>query len=334
MPDTWSGITYNQDGVCSLCTAYDSYKSLDWNLRERQLWKLLDYHKTRHRGKYNCLVGFSGGKDTSYTMALLVKKFGMIPLAFTFDHGFPLSPEGEFNINEFPKILGVDHVRFTLGNDLRNAMAKQGCKRIGDFCLGCHLGIGAMPAHVARMFGIELSVWGEPTALYSTTGNYQIGDMEEQDEEHFKDAFYGNLPDVVPPGFREEDLWMMRWPQGKFPYQAIYLGNYVDWSSQRANVEVIKSLGWREPKDPPSNSWCAWDKADCLYEEQRDWQKFLKRGFGKASFQASKDIREGLITREEGLRLIDQYEGKEPSTRQMNGFLKDTGLSEGEFRGS
>jgi len=61
----------------------------------------------------------------------------------------------------------------------------------------------------------------------------------------------------------------------------------------------------------------------------RDWQKFIKRGFGRTTFQASKDIRDGLMTREEALRLVSQLDGKRPASLYV--FLKETGMTEEEF---
>ena len=72
-----------------------------------------------------------------------------------------------------------------------------------------------------------------------------------------------------------------------------------------------------------------WDKVDCLFEPVRDWQKFIKRGFGRTTFQASKDIRDGLMDREEALHLVEKYDGKRPTT--LDTFLEEVGMSEEEF---
>ena len=72
-----------------------------------------------------------------------------------------------------------------------------------------------------------------------------------------------------------------------------------------------------------------WDKVDCPYEPVRDWQKFIKRGLGRTTFQASKDVRDGLMSREEALKLVEQLDGKRPSS--LDNFLKETGMAENEF---
>lgn len=333
MPETWADIQYDETGVCNFCREGDKLNAINWEERQRWLWEIL--LKYRHYAelkdnKYNCLVGYSGGKDTAYTLWAAVKKYGLTPLVVTFDHGFSMSPEGEWDLMEIPKLLNCDHLRFTIGNGLRNALCRRGTELIGDFCVHCHAGVGAFPARISKLFDVPLQIWGEPTAMYQTSGStYKLEDMEEQDKEHFEKIFQAGLtPEkILPPGYKSTDLLPFQWPESEFPLKAIYLGNFETWN-QREHVEIIKrELGWRDY--PKEETWCSWDKNDCPHEALREFQKYTKLGFGKASFQASKDIRDGLITREEGMRLVEKYEGKRPS--HLAELLKEIGMNEEEF---
>src|SRR3990170_4385214 len=133
MPSSWAGISFNEDRVCSLCQAFDEQEKFDWVARKRKLSEILEDVKVqaeKEGRKYSAICGYSGGKDSAFTIACLAKEFGVKVLAFTYDHGHPLVLEGEWNLNEFPKILGIDHLRFTLGNDLRNAICRLGIEQI------------------------------------------------------------------------------------------------------------------------------------------------------------------------------------------------------------
>lgn len=332
MPETWAGIGFDEDGVCSICREHEKEAKIDWKEREKILREILRKYKQNARirnNKYDCLVGYSGGKDTAYTLWAAVQKYGMTPLAVTFDHGFPLSPEGEWNIMEIPKRLDCDHLRFTLGNGLRNALCRKGSEINGDFCWHCHNGVGALPARISKQWDIPLQIWGEPTARYQTTDAYKYEDLEEQNKEHFETVFQaGVTPEMVKPdNYELRDLMPMMWPEGKFPLKAIYLGNYEPWN-QRKHVEIItKELGWKHCET--EGTYVDWDKVDCSFEPVRDWQKFIKRGFGRTTFQASKDVREGLITRKEALELVKEYDGKRP--KALDVFLRETGMTEEEF---
>jgi len=332
MPETWPGIKFDEMGVCNICREHEKKKKIDWSQRQKALKEILDYYRdyAKEKGnKYNCIVPYSGGKDSAYTLWAAVKKYKLKPLVVTFDHGFPLTPEAEYNLMEIPKKLDCDHLRFTIGNNLRNELCRKGMEVNGDFCWFCHNGVGALPARIAKQWDIPLQIWGEPSAEYQTFGAYKLEDIEEQDKEHFEKVFQAGVTpeDVLPSGYELNDLLPMMWPDGEFPLKAIYLGNYEYWD-QREHVEIItRELGWKHHK--VEGTYVDWDKVDCPFEPVRDWQKFIKRGFGRTTFQASKDIREGLITREQGLQLVKKYDGKRP--KALDAFLMEIGMSEEEF---
>ena len=332
MPETWEGITFDEEGVCSICREYEKKKYIDWKERQKNFKEILQEYKkyaNKKSNKYNCIIGYSGGKDTAYTLWAMVKKYVMKPLVLTFDHGFPLSAGGKFNLQEIPKILDCDHLTFTLGNGLRNSLCKKGSEKNGDFCWHCHNGIRTLIARISKQWDIPLQIWGEPSAEYQTSGAYKLEDMEEQGKSHY----YKMVPialrpkNMIPSGYTISDLLPMSWPSGEFLLRGIYLGTY-EWWDQRKHVDIItKELGWKHQK--VEGTYVDWDKVDCPFEPVRDWQKFIKRGFGRTTFQASKDIREGLISREEGLRLVEKHDGKRPKALDL--FLKEVGMTEDEF---
>jgi len=332
MPETRAGITFDKEGVCNGCKEYGKTKTINWEARQKVLKEILAKYQERAKvkgNKYDCIVGYSGGKDTVYTLWVAVKKYGMKPLVVTFDHGFPLSSDGEYNLMEIPKKLDCDHLRFTLGNGLRNALCRKGSEVNGDFCWHCHNGVGTLPARISMQWDIPLQLWGEPSAIYQGLGGYKLQDMEEQDEEHFQKTFQAGITSemVKPNDYELKDLLPMMWPEGKFELKALYLGNYESWN-QRKHVEIItRELGWKHHQT--EGTYVDWDKVDCPFEPVRDWQKFMKRKFGRTTFQATKDIRDGLLSREKGLELVKKFDGKRPKC--MDTFLKEIEMTEDEF---
>jgi len=334
MPETWDGIAFDEQGVCNICRESEKKVQIDWDERQKWLNEILRKYQNyaKRKGiKYDCIVGYSGGKDSAYTLLAIAKKYAMKPLVVTSDHGFSLSPEAEWNLMEIPKILDCDHLRFTPGSALRNALCRRGSEVNGDFCWHCHNGLGTLTARVASQWNIPLVIWGEPSAEYKTFGEiYSYDDLEEPNKEHFEKGVsaQGAPPEImVPPGYEVRDLMPMLWPEGEFELKAVYLGNYEPWN-QREKVEIItQELGWKHCAT--EGTYVDWDKVDCPYEPVRDWQKFIKRGFGRTTFQASKDIREGLITREKALRLVEELDGRRP--RVLDPFLAEVEMTEEEF---
>jgi len=332
MPETWPGISFDEEGICNICRENEKEIDFNWEEREKKLKEILSFYKERaikRNNKYDCIVGYSGGKDTAYTLWTMVKKYGMRPLVFTFDHTFPLSPDAMYNLMEIPKKLNCDHLLFTMGTEFRNALCRKGSEVLGDFCWHCHNGVGSMPARISKQWDIPLQIWGEPSAKYKTYGAYSYEDMEEYDEEHFKKVGQaGVTPEMMlPDEYELRDMMPMTWPEGEFELKAIFLGHFEPWE-QRKHVEIVtKELDWRHAE--VEGTYVDWDKVDCPYEPVRDWQKWLKFKFARTTFQASKDIREGLITRDEGLKLVKKYDGKRP--KALDRFLEETGMTEEEF---
>lgn len=332
MPETWPGISFDENGVCNICRENEKLVQIDWDERQRLLNEILDHYKERAKktgNKYDCIVGYSGGKDTAYTLWAAVKKYGMTPLVVTFDHSFPLTPDQEYNMMEVPKKLDCDHLRFTLGKELRNELCKKGIEVNGDFCWLCHNGVGTFPARISKQWDIPLQIWGEPSAIYGTYGAFKLEDLEEQNEEHYKKVFQAGItPEMILPEGREmRDLMPMTWPENEFELKAIYLGNFEPWDQRKQVDIIVKELGWRTMD--VESTYVKWDKVDCPYEPVRDWQKWLKFKFARVTFQASKDIRDGLMTREEALKLVKEYDGKRPKV--LDEFFVETGISEEEF---
>lgn len=342
MPESWAGITFDSHGVCNICRNYEKKRKVDWDTRQRTFKEILTQYRDRARGtgnKYDCLVGYSGGKDTAYTLWAMVKKYDMRPLAVTWDHGFKLSEDAEFNMVEVPKKLDVDHLRFYIGQNFRNEMCRKASIVAGDFCYFCHLGVGAFPTRVSKALDIPLQIWGEPTGEYQTSGDgYGFDQIEEQDIEHYKKLFQaGVTPEMVmPDGYEPRDMQPFEWPI-RYEVKAYYLGSFEPWDQMKHAEIVEKELGWKpypyEDFDPELierwGNYRNWDKVDCPYETIRNYQKFMRRGLDKIAFQASKDIREGLITREQGLELL-KYEGQKPVN--LEAFEQETGISEEELQ--
>ena len=125
---------------------------------ELELAKLLDQY--RDKGQYDCIVPFSGGKDSTFTLHYLMKEFKIKPLVVQFNHGFMRQGLLKNNERTFRK-LGVDFVSFTPNWHLVKRLMLEALRRKGDFCWHCHTGIDSYPMHVALQHKVPLLFWGE-----------------------------------------------------------------------------------------------------------------------------------------------------------------------------
>ena len=141
LPEYYTKITFNQEGICNYCNFYAENKSVLENSSalKTAFQKKIEKAKEKAKeagAKYDCLVGFSGGKDSTYIIYQLKKKYGMRVLAFTFDNGFS-TEYGTKNIKNALEKLDIDHITFSLNDkELRKNYAT--CvKFLHNFCAVC-----------------------------------------------------------------------------------------------------------------------------------------------------------------------------------------------------
>ncbi len=161
---TIPAISFNQQGVCSLCDFHDRlcdlYPENEGALKELQ--SKIEKIKAQGRNKkYDCIIGLSGGRDSTYLLYLAVKEWGLRPLAVHFNDGFDNPVAGE-NMLKATKILGADLRTITSDfrecKDLKIIDLKASTPLLNN---GTDLGIGAALYGVAYKEGIKTILYGQ-----------------------------------------------------------------------------------------------------------------------------------------------------------------------------
>ena len=111
LPETHETISFDKDQICNICRQHDfKNDKIDWAANKQALDSLIEEH--RGQADYDCIVPFSGGKDSTWALYYLVKEYGIKPLVVRFDHGF-MRPNLEENVKRTVRRLGVDIMSFT-----------------------------------------------------------------------------------------------------------------------------------------------------------------------------------------------------------------------------
>lgn len=334
LPETHDTVMFDEEGICSVCRQIECRdKKIDWQARRKQLDELINQYK--EKGLYDCIIPFSGGKDSTFQLWFTVKELKLKPLVVRFNHwGYrPLVAE---NNNRTFKTLGVDVFEFTPNWHIVRELMLEALKRRGDFCWHCHTGIYAGVIHIAIRFEVPLIIWGESLAEYASW--YSYDEMEEVDEKRFNRAMNlgitaDDMYEFLRGGVTKRDLWMYTFPSYKevrrLKIRSVCLGNYIKWDTKR-QVEIIKGeLGWKGQDvegRPPEYDY---EKIECQWQGIRDYAKYIKRGYGRANHLACIDIRNSRLTRGKGLEMANKYDGKRPAS--LDRFLEIFQLSEDEF---
>lgn len=335
LPETHETIIFDERGVCNICRNVEYKKTkIDWSKRGRRLKNIIK--QTRGKAGYDCIVPFSGGKDSTFTLWYIVKKLGLKPLVVSFDHGFYRPRVLENNERTLRK-LGVDFLKFRSDWKLVRKLMLESLNRKGDFDWHAHVGSFVYPMQIAVKFKIPLLFWGEPSAEYTAYYSYEL--IEEVDEKrHHRINDLGiAAEDIV--GFLGKGVSLRDMDPYIYPsinalrsvgIRSVCLGSFIPWDVRRHYKIIHEELEWQGDQVEGIPPGYPYEKIEYQLQGPRDYLKFIKRGYARVTHLTSIDIRNGRLTRRNAARLIEKYEGKRP--RSLDYLLKILGITEKEFR--
>ena len=149
LPETYETIEFDKAGSCNICEGVrHKNEQIDWKKRKLMLDKLIEQNRNKYA--YDCIIPFSGGKDSVFQVHYLIKEYNIKPLLVRFNHGF-IRKTIQDNVNSILKKLGVDFIDFTPNWKIVKKVMLEAFKRKTDFCWHCHTGIFSYPISIAFM---------------------------------------------------------------------------------------------------------------------------------------------------------------------------------------
>lgn len=321
LPETTPNITFDENGVCNFC---HSHKKVQY-IGETKLKELMFSYK-KDTNKYDCVVGVSGGRDSSYTLLKLVKDYGMKVLAVNYESPFT-DPQAKRNIDNAVKFLNVDLVRFKLKNKIHERtfkdnftawLKKPSPAAVPMICIACKT-ILPQIIHYAKKYDVKCIVTGgnpyEDTSFKKELLNVSA---DENHENTFIKSVHGvanvmmqNLSYCNPlyiPTMVKGFLYGNPYGFGPRIFASdihfIDIFHYIQWNEEEVLSRIKNELGWEKPSKF-SSSW----RFDCKIGHLKDHLYMKTLYMTEKDDFYSKMVREGLITRDEALlRLKDENE--------------------------
>jgi N-acetyl sugar amidotransferase len=332
-------IIFDEQDVCSGCRVVESRPSIDWAERERWLVELLNEYKAKAkaaRNPYDCIIPVSGGKDSHYQAYLMKVKYGMNPLFVTYNHLYN-TKVGLRNLENMFRKFSCDLIRFSSNPDSARRISRYMLEKIGDVTWHYHAGIMTFPIQIAVKYKIPLMIWGEE-GFSELTGMFNQDDMVEftkkKRQEHDMRGF--EPEDLLNQGdspFELRDLAPFFYPSDEeiedVGLRGIYLSNYISWNAKAQCEQMIRDYDFETARER-DRTFNIYDKLDDVHANGvHDYLKYLKFGYGRATDDASTEIRHGRITREEGIDLVVKHDSKRP--RDLDLLLEFLGITEQHF---
>jgi len=336
IPSTKPHITFNRSGICAACetsaTKQAGGHGIDWDIRTKKFHTLVLEAKAKHAPLFDAMVPVSGGKD-SITQVHRLKGFDLRILAINVDYGIK-TEIGKKNLQCIPR-MGAHLMTLQPEEKLHKKLIRMGLEDFGDPDLLSHTLLHAWPLHIAIGLKIPLAVLGENSA-FEYGGETSIAENYFMTREWFskfaanngRDAkFISKLYDIPYPLLKLYD-----YPDAldSSKTQAVFSSHFFNWDSE-THLAIAKQYGFNELEAPREGTYRTYVGIDEKINRIHQYLKVLKFGYGRATDHACEDIRCGRITREEGKKLVAEYDLQELSDDYINDFCQFTAYTRNEF---
>jgi len=313
-------MNIDQEGVCDACRHAEQKKSIDWEERERELKDLLDRYR-RDDGQYDCLVPGSGGKDSTFQAHVLKYKYGMHPLTCTWppilytDYGYK-------NFKNWIEVGGFDNLTFKQSGRVMKLLTRLSIENLLHPFQTFILGQKNLAPKLAAKLGIDLVFYGENEAEYGNPiaeNNISLRDKSYYTMENFDDMILAGLP--IRQVMEENAMSLtdlmsfLPLPADEFAktnIQIHYLGYYLKWVPQEAYYYAVEHTGFKARPFRSQGTYSKYNSIDDKIDDLHYFTSFIKFGIGRSSYDASQEIRNKHLTREEGKALVKRFDGEFP----------------------
>jgi N-acetyl sugar amidotransferase len=330
-------MNFDEHGVCDACRNAETKQNINWGMREEELVKLLDKHR-KNDGSYDCLVPGSGGKDSAYQSHVLKYKYGMNPLTVT----WPPILYTDYGLRNWRNWLdsGFDNISFYRNGKVMKLLTKLSIENLMHPFQTFILGQKNLAPKIAAKHGINLIFYGENEAEY---GNPIADNMTSlRDKSYYS---FDNLNDIYLAGVpaseliekydvRLSDILTFLPPRveelEKANIEVHYLGYYLKWTPQEVYYYAVENTGFKARPFRTQGTYSKYSGIDDKIDDLHFYTTHIKFGIGRASYDASQEIRNKHLTREEGVALVKRFDGEFPD-RYFNEVMDYIGMESARF---
>ncbi len=260
LPETFPGVTFDADGVCNHCREFKGLEDLA--ARKAEFFARFEalVATRRGRGTYDAVMSYSGGKDSTYTLAILRETYDLNVLAVTLDNGF-LPDETMTNIRRMAERLGFDHIlcrpRFDVMKKIFAACADEDIyslktlSRASSICTSCISFVKFFVLRTAIEKGAPLIAFGWSPGQIPLASSLLVNnpEMVKASQKVVFAPLHKIAGDAIRPYFLEDVHWESSRP---FPVNVSPLA-FLDYDEERI-LEKVESLGWAPPPRVDGNS--------------------------------------------------------------------------------
>ena len=350
-------IVFDKDGVCAGCRFCEAKfnGTIDWKKREEELLALLDKHRSKD-GSYDCLVPGSGGKDSVYASHILKSKYGMHPLTVTWaPHLY--TDIGWKNFQNWAHIAGHDNYLFTPSGEVHRRITQNAFLNLLHPFQPFILGQKTFAIKMAARFNIPLVFYGphsgeEGSNVPYTQSRFLFKGDKQKDGSTEKSGGY--RLDYVDPDTKMDEVYLGGKSVAEYmkegmtygdlaPYlpldsrvvkekgiEVYFLGYFMNWIPQDAYYYAVEHSDFEANPTRSEGTYTKYSSIDDKTDGFFYYTTYIKFGYGRTTLDAAQEIRHHHITREEGVALVNKFDGEFPQ-KYFKEFLAYMDVAEDAF---
>lgn len=313
-PDTRPNTKFTPQGICPACDYFERLQEVDWQERYEILEDLLASCPRQPGQYFDCIIGVSGGKDSTRQALWVRDKLGLRPLLACLS--YPPEQVTERGVDNLSSLieLGFDVVVSAPAPQTWRKLMRASFDRFTNWARSTELALFSSVPQLAIRYRIPLILWGENPGL-------QLGDLKtlgrtgyDGNNLRYMNTLSGGVIDWMLETAQMRELIPYQYPTpGEFEahrLQIVYLGWFLgDWSLTN-NGLYSAANGLQVRTDTVENT----GDLRGVTSLDEDWVtlnqmiKYYKFGFGRVTDYVNEEIRLGRLTREEGTRLVTEYD--------------------------
>lgn len=331
-------MNFDEEGVCDACNTAVTKENIDWKKREDELLQLLDKHRSKD-GSYDCLVPGSGGKDSAFQAHVLKYKYGMHPLTCT----WPPILYTDYGYKNFKNWIdsGFDNISFYRNGKTMKLLTKLSIENLYHPFQTFILGQKNLAPKIASKYGLSLIFYGENEAEYGNPladNSTSLRDKSYYSYKNLDEIYLGgvsirelkekyNVPLNDLLSFLPADANELE----RSKIEVHYLGYYLRWTPQEVYYYAVENTGFHARPFRTQGTYSKYNSIDDKIDDLHYYTTFIKFGIGRATYDASQEIRNKHLTREDGVALVRKFDGEFPD-RYFNEVMEYLDINPDYFR--
>ena len=335
--DTRPGTKFDNEGICPACNYFKTLKNVDWSERRKELDSIVSFGQKNSHSGYDCIIGVSGGKDSTRQAYFVKDVLKMNPLLVSL--GYPPEQSTQRGVDNVSNMInhGFDCININPSPQVWKKLMRKSFLQHTNWAKSTELALFSSVPRLAIAYQIPLIWWGENTALQ--LGDLNVMGKDGSDGNNLRKMNTlggGDITWLINDEVKKEHILQYNYPSEKEMENAnlriTFLGYFwKDWSLiDNGNFSALRGLDIRNESPKDIGDPFGITSLDEDWVGLNQMIKYLKFGFGRITDYVNEDIRLGRLTRDEAIELCEKYDGS-CSPKYIKSFCEYIEISESKF---